>query len=178
MSASGDAAVSRGPGAHSPPSMTRRGAFDGFSSVGKEDDVLGGAWSAIVSAASGGPDDPEQQERSSIFPPPPAAALWDAAAKDGRPVGLLHEGPFSSDSFLVGAWYFGGNFKRIDRLPSKEQNTEKTRGGYAYSEHTLFRVPDDAAFLLSSNRVGGGGEVAFPADGGFVDQLDQCKETI
>ena len=74
-----------------------------------------------------------QEERSPVHysvAPPPASALWDAPAKDGRPVGCIHEGPFSTDSFLVGFCLFGDDFKCADRLPGGVAQREGEQYGY------------------------------------------------
>ena len=63
-------------------------------------------------------------------PPPPASAIWDAPGKDGRPVGFMNEGPFSTDSFLVGLCLCGDDFKCADRLPGGVAQREGEQYGY------------------------------------------------
>ena len=119
-----------------------------------------------------------------IGPPPPASALWTEAGINGRPVGVMHEGPLSSDSFLFGAWFFGPEFKRADRVPVPSAGETGKKEQYLYAEHTLFRpgkgggsqsqVPPFPDYNLP---VPPGREVAFhpPMGERFVDQVDRCK---
>ena len=108
---------------------------------------------------------------------------------DGRPVGVIHEGPFSSDSFLFGAYLFGDKHKY--RLPASSQEDIASSiallpkegndaGQYCYVEHTLLRAwegafpdfnqPFDFPGMIKDEE--GALQVAFPADGLFVDQLN------
>ena len=87
-------------------------------------------------AENGGPQLSRERPQS----PPPASALWDAGGRNGRPMGIMIEGPFASDSFLVGFCLFGDDFKFADRLPAPSLDGEQ----YAYTEHSVFRAWEEA----------------------------------
>ena len=122
-----------------------------------------------------------------IGPPPPASALWTEAGINGRPVGVILEGPASSDSFVFAAWFFGPEFKRADRVPPVPSAPGETPGGkineeYLYGEHTLFCPAKGGGSQVSpfadyNLPVPPGREVAFhpPMGERFVDQVDRCK---
>ena len=66
-----------------------------------------------------------------------AASLWDKPLQDGRPAGLIHEGPMSQDSFLLGTFRFGGP----ELCHETVRATAKPNDQYMYVEHYLFEAP-------------------------------------
>ena len=172
---------------------------DEFNTAGEGDkDVKAGArpprGAAVDNGGGGGvlhevetaPDEKRGQQFPADAPVcrPPASALWDAPAQDGRPVGFMHEGPFSSDSFIFGLCLFGDDFKCADRLPASSQKNGSRNEQYCLVEHTLFRAwegafPDfNQPFDIPNGVVDSEGtlENAFPADNLFLDQLNRWKE--
>ena len=79
-----------------------------------------------------------------------AALLWDSPGVDGRPLGILTEGPMSSDAFMLMAVYFGGEFP----IPYDEEVAEEASVGRGAGVTGGVPPPPDQSGSTSRAAVG------------------------